>query len=312
VIAGCAGNAPVRRPAFDTATGLRLVRIIDAQTLRDRFGGATARSEILRITEPSAIAVLSDGTLVLADRGREQLLRFALRGAEWSRFPTDDFHSAVLARPRAVRLDAVGNVYACDEIEGRVAIFDARMRLADWLTDPPYDALGLVPGRIVGIAFGPLGEIYLSDEVNGRVYRLDASGQFLSALGTEEDLWARLVSPAGLACAPHDGAVYVCDPGLGRIVVYDIDGTPRNAFGEGILTEPVAVVVDGHGGCLVADRKEQALVQFSPRGHLVARFSGEEIISGGLGGPTDIFMVDSTIWVADPPTGRILALRLRR
>ncbi|HUU45971.1 MAG TPA: NHL repeat-containing protein [Acidobacteriota bacterium] len=309
---GCSGPPSALVPPIDRSTELVVVRTIDKTYLDSLLGSERSPAgggDLLG--EPQSVAMVHDGEIIFADRVAGRLVHLELDARERGRRLLVATTGALLREPRVVRLDPIGNAYVSEAGDGMIGVFDPRLRLVEWLPTPPYEALGLVPGRTVGIAFGPLGAMYLTDEVNGRLYRYDASGQFDAAVGSDDNPWGQLTHPAGVACAPLDGSVYVCDPGQRRIVVFDAGGTPETLIGENDLSDPQAVAVNHHGQCLVVDRGLKALLIFTRRGDLLRRIDGDRLVPGGLVGPTDLYLSDSTLWIADPPGRRILEVRVR-
>jgi DNA-binding beta-propeller fold protein YncE len=212
--------------------------------------------------------------------------------------------------PRFVRVDLTGNVYVSDGDNPWVSVYDSRLRSVSDLS-PPYSALALPHGSISGLAMDAFGEFYMADRLNGKVYRFDAGGRFVSDFDGGDAPWARLGRPQGIACGPIDGAVYVCDPGQRRVVVFDNSGVALRSFGENELREPEAVAVNRHGQCLVADSELRAILVFSRQGRYVGRIDGQRIGFADFGGPTDVAVGDSTLYVADPSNGRVLRIRFR-
>ena len=313
---GCAGSrAKQSQPAFGPNTVLEVLTVIDDDFLRQANSGNPARNEAEPwLGAPVSIALpaaLPNGALVVADRQTGRILRISDAGS----FIADAVvsgsgYSATSKPPRFVRQDIAGDLYTCDGEDGHAPIYDSHFRPASELT-PPYGALGVAEGSITGLALGAFGEIYLVDGVNGRVYRFDASGRFLAEFKGEESGWARLSRPAGAACAANDGAVYVCDPGQSRVVVFDNSGAPRRSFGESELREPVAVALDHRGQAFVADTKRKAILVFDASGRLVGRVDESTLDVTPLGGPADVAVAESLLYVADPPTGRVLKIRMR-
>ena len=62
---------------------------------------------------------------------------------------------------------------------------------------------------------------------------------------------------------------------------------------------------------LAPDSELRALFVYSRDGDLLRTVAGPDLGIAEFGGPTDVFLSDSTLWIADPPTGRILQVRLR-
>ena len=66
--------------------------------------------------------------------------------------------------------------------------------------------------------------------------------------------------PVAIAAGP-DGALHIVDR-FGQVMVFDRAGTPVRAYGQGRLTQPVAVAVDEFGRSYVLDKQ---LKQVHPR-----------------------------------------------
>lgn len=84
--------------------------------------------------------------------------------------------------------------------------------------------------------------IYVTDPPEGRVVVFDLNARIQSFLGDSGPY--RLARPYGIA-AGEDGAIYLADLGLLRVMVFESDGTFRNAYGRpDMLVNPIAVAVD--------------------------------------------------------------------
>lgn len=290
---------------IDRQTTFTLARIIDHDQVQSLLRNASATGETRDLfARPLSLALASDGHIMVLDAASGALIAIDDR-------PSAEASPSQLPSPQCVRTDAIGNCYVTDADNHRVAIFDHRLRLLDWLPEPPFSALGLPLGRLNGIAFAPLGEYYIADESNGRVYRYDATGRFDSALGDSGDPWGRLIHPRGLAVAPSDGALYVADAGVGAVVVFDANGTPRTLMGAGQITDPWSVAVNAHDQCVVTDRARGRIIVFTRDGSIEFSLEGADFQTKALEGPTDVLLSDSSLWVCDPPTARILEVRLR-
>ena len=96
-------------------------------------------------------------------------------------------------------------------------------------------------------------------------------GTYLSDIGLSapEDLYYR------------DGALYIADSGNARIVRYELATGELAYFGEGILSSPTGIAVDGDGRLFVADYGASELVILSSTGTLLQRIGRpEEVIYG--------------------------------
>lgn len=64
----------------------------------------------------------------------------------------------------------------------------------------------------------------------------------------------------------HEGKLYIADTGNGRIVVYELATGAVESFGEGVLSAPTGLWIDGDGGIYVADYGAEEVVIFGPDG----------------------------------------------
>ena len=75
----------------------------------------------------------------------------------------------------------------------------------------------------------------------------------------------------------RDGKIYVCDPGLGALIILDLDRREfRPVFnrGEGMLAKPIGVAVADDGIIYVADSKREQIVRFGPDEKYIGAWSG--------------------------------------
>lgn len=302
----CAGGqSPASVPRLDRNTQVEIIAVYDSQFVRLTPGVAAPM-----LSEPVAIHVLPGGNLLIADRATGALLRMDSAGVvrQAARVSSPTGPSA-LRSPRFMRADASGNIYVSDGTSDRVAVYDARLRPLPDLY-PPYGALGFPPGQLAGVAIDPYGEILVADILNRCVYRFDPGGRYLSYLSGDDIPWARLSRPTGVA-AVADGSTLIVDPGDRRIVHFDNSGTPGNAFGATDLKEPVAVAIDRTGQVYVADPGIEAVAVFTRGGRLSGIIDADRIALPDRFRPTDVAVADSTVYIADPRAGRVLALRFR-
>jgi DNA-binding beta-propeller fold protein YncE len=315
-LSDCAGSRLKVPPSeFNQYSTLQVVAVIDDSFLH-RASQSDAASHVADqlLAAPVSIslsAATRAGGLLIADRQTGAILEISDAGIVINQTVLSGGTRDISSRsPRVIRLDFGGALYLCDGISRHATIYDSHLQPVGELV-PPYDALGVVEGSITGMALGTFGEIYLVDGINGRVYRFDASGRFLSSFRGEQSGWARLSRPAGAACVSTDGSVYVCDPGQRRVVVFDNAGIPQRSFGEGELNEPVAVALDGREQAYVADTKARAIGVFDTSGRLVGRIDSSNLSCAPMEGPTDVAIADSVLYIADPPTGRVLKILIR-
>lgn len=302
----CAGSSSTQRDFnFSSGSRLSVIAVIDGDFLAAL--PQDDQSADFSGFAPVSVAFRPDQVLVIADRGAERAYGLPLDPG----LPRIVYTAGVvLTDPQSLRTDPVGNLYAADGGQRKVEVIDARFRAAGEIV-PPYDALGLVQGRVSGISFSPTGELYLSDPTNARIYRFDPSGRYSASFdGGEQVGWGQLLQPEGIASARGGNELYVCDPGKRQIAVFDQSGMPLRVFGGTDLEEPWAIAVNATGQSFVADRKGQAICVFDAQGRLVERFDGPPVGNSRWLGPTDVVIHDSSLVVADPPSGRVVIMKL--
>lgn len=305
MLASCAAQEIQRGFRYVPGNTLSVVALIDASFLSS-LPQNDSYSDFSRF-RPVAITFRPDQMLLIADAGSERVYGLPLDPGQPRTVYSAQF---ALRDPQSLRADLVGNMYAADGGQRLVEVADTRFRLVGEVI-PPFDGLGLVQGRVSGIAFGSLGELYLSDPTNGRIYRYDASGRYISSFtGGEDAGWGQLLQPEGMATANGGNELYVCDAGKRQIAVFDPTGMPLRVFGGTDLQEPWAIAVGRNGQSYVADRKGKAICVFSEQGRLLERIDGPSVGDTRWLGPTDVVIRDSALVVADPPSGRVVIMKV--
>ena len=178
-----------------------------------------------------SIAAMEDGSIVVADRKRDRVVRFAPDHTLAGSFRADDPRGIAVVPGEGFLVSEPGQVRRTDERATTLATYPAR---------DPY-----------GVAL--TGDtVLIADAAHGKIlrYRLD---------GTALPAWkADLVAPRGLATG-RDGTVYVADAGTWRIETFDSEG---NDTGGWHVPDPHGVAVDAAGTVYVATHKFGKLVWF--------------------------------------------------
>ncbi|MEI6885011.1 MAG: 6-bladed beta-propeller [Bacteroidota bacterium] len=107
--------------------------------------------------------------------------------------------------------------------------------------------------------------------------------------------------PYGIAI--HSGKIYICDSGLGLLEVIDLRKNTFEYFdpqGEGKLKLPLNCFVDKDGKLYIADGLRMQVVIFDADGKYLSAFGEAEKYK-----PTDVFVTDDKIWVANIKNNKI-------
>lgn len=200
-----------------------------------------------KFNQPHGIAILDDGSLLIADKKNRRLRQVQLPGDEDLSF-TSTFARG-LPLPAAVAVDSAGNVYAANERNGTVNVYDAAGVL-----QTTHGGLG----RLTAIAVDSAGTIYAAN-TGGAI-------SWIAPDGSSAFLVGGFVRPSGLTLL-NDSTLVVSDSGSHGIYTVDTATGVATLFtggnGAGFADGPANVarfnapwgVAAGPGGTLVvADR----------------------------------------------------------
>ncbi len=193
------------------------------------------------------------------------------RYVEAGRYPSRNGDVAVYSLPTSVLANGDGSVWVAAYGSNELVRIDpngvVRTRVRGPINgfDRPYD-----------IARGPDGRMYVSEYKGNRVSVLDASGKWLSYIGSKGRGEGQFVGPQNLAV---DGAgyLYAVDFGNRRVVKFAPDGKPVLAFGSkkdsfsGLESPTGIAAIDGE--VFVADAVLRAIVRFDPSGNYLNTFA---------------------------------------
>ena len=225
-----------------------------------------------QFNEPWGIAVDKEGFVYVADTWNHRIQKFDADGnfvAEWG--------FAVMTGgelrdeggffgPRAIAIDAEGNLYVTDTGNKRVQKF-----APDGTFLAQYGGAGVEPGQFdepVGIAIGPDGSIYVADTWNQRVQVFDKDFNFLREWPVDGWYSDSVVNKPYIAVDAQN-RVYITDPENYRVIVFDNVGNVLAVFGQfgqdmSSFGLPNGIVVDGEGNIYVADADNHRVLVFPP------------------------------------------------
>jgi len=221
--------------------------------------------------EPWGIAVAADGTVFVADTWNHRIQKFSSEGEflqQWGQFGSTDGQlgePTVLWGPRAVTLDADGNLLVTDTGNKRIIKFTADGEfLGQW------GGYGVEAGQYdepVGLAVDDQGNVYVADTWNRRIQKLNPFFTYTTEwpiLGWESQA---VVNKPYLAV--HGDRIYASDPEGYRILVFDLNGNVVATFGtfgaDGrFFNLPMGITADSQGNLYVADSGNNRIMKFPP------------------------------------------------
>jgi gliding motility-associated-like protein len=304
---------------LDTTVRFVVVPAINAKTVAGGNGIGTAPNQF---NEPHGVFVDAAGNIYVADAMNNRIQKFP----PGSTNATDGITVAggngpgpaanQLNSPLSVFVDAAGDIYVADFLNGRVQKFLAGSTSAtNGITVAAYQL-----GGPYSIFVDNKGNVYVTDVVNGGVYFFP----WFASATTAGVLVASGVNFPTSVCIDAAGNIYVADGTFDVVAKFPPATSPApfsgitvaggNGFGAGPnqFIGPTAIYVDGSGSLYVADEGNNRVMKFPPgstsgtNGVVVAGGYGEGSAANQLNSPNSIYVDGSgNIYVADYGNNRI-------
>ena len=213
-------------------------------------------------TQPIGIAFANDGIIYVANRSGENQRNIRITKLTVGEEFIVEFGRQHFTWIGGVALDQAGNVYASDEWQGRISVFDGNGNILNTWGDPG-EGEGQLSGSS-GLAFDGDDNLWVVNSFNGRIQNFSKDGRYLGGFGGKGSNVGQLDMPWGIAI-DGGGDLYVADWNNDRVQKFGPDGTPLASFGQGgsgpgSLNHPTAVAVDQDGDVYVVDWMNERVV----------------------------------------------------
>lgn len=199
------------------------------------------------------IAIDAQGQIFVADTWNGRIQVFDAEGKflrKWGVFSSTGGELSdayALFGPRGLAIDLEGNLLVADTGNKRIIKFTPNGDLVQQVGGG-----GVIGGRFeepVGVAVSPLdGSVFVADTWNKRVQKLTPNLEFMTELPVSGWESQDITNKPYLAVAGN-GDLYVTDPQLYRVLVYDVNGAIKASFGNfgaesNTFNLPTGVAVD--------------------------------------------------------------------
>jgi sugar lactone lactonase YvrE len=339
-------------PAWEVGEEGRLVTTIAGGGPAETAAGGfrNGRGEEALFSNPTAIAVDSDGSLIVADFLNNRIRRIDLSGDVHTIAGTGEpgdndgpASSATFNGPAGVTVDKAGNIFVSDAISHKIRRISpsgnvetiAGIGPAQLEKDGTFISLsvgGFRDGdsseaqfnRPAGIAVDGAGNVYVADKDNHRIRMITPEGEVTTFAGSgkeghEDGLGTRasFSFPVGLTI-DQDGNLYASEQGYFSIRKIDPSGLVTTLMFAPSPSGLAGIDVDENGNVYVADGWANQIRLLRNDGSTVGLAGGERGYSDGNARTAEFGYVtgiaigqDGTVFVTDSTNQRVRAISSR-
>ena len=213
------GPTILKRPVAVAFDGAGNGYVLDQRTAKiqvfDRMTAKAARSIGRQgsgpgaLLDPSALTLLPDGSIWVADTGNGRIARFALDGTYLGAITGTGDVRGLVSAPDGSRVYAVGGT------KGRVTVYGP-----DGTRQSDFGGLGRKPGKLGAnpgqLSVDAAGNVWVADRANHRVEQFTPDGKFLTLFGERGTAPGQFLLPASVAPS-CDGTLAVSDEDNNRL-----------------------------------------------------------------------------------------------
>jgi len=260
-----------------------------------------------QMARPYAIAVTSDGKIVVADPDARSVHVYDLERTRYKRITRAA--GSLLVSPVGVAADLEGRIYVSDSYRKAIFRFDPKGEWIDTLGDEG-DLL-----RPTGLAFDrQRNRLYVTDTLGHRLVAYSTDGEKVLDLGKRGEEAGAFNYPVAVAVDPS-GRLYVTDSMNFRVQILAEDGRVLRVFGKqgygaGDFDKIKGVALDADGHVYVVEALHDVIHVYGPEGKFLTAIGGTGTGPGEFWLPTGIHIDGSgRILIADSANHRVQMLQ---
>ncbi len=216
--------------------------------------------------------------------------------------------------PYGLAVDSKGSIYIADGKVGAIFIFNTETKELQMIKhgrDAHF-------GDIIGLAIDDSDRLFVSDTKLHHIVVFDKNHK------VEGSISEGVVDPGGMAIDNENRFLYVADPALDQVLVYDADkltlirkigtaGKKHTLTAPGQFSVPTNVAVDADGNLYVTDMYNNRVEVFDADGNFIRAWGKAGDRPGTFSRPKGIAIdADGHVWVADAVHGHPAVLHARR
>jgi len=171
----------------------------------------------LQFYGPRAIAIDSQGNVLVTDTGNKRVLKFDPNGNPLAQYGGVGGDPGQFLEQVGIAVDSQGNIFVADTWNQRIQKFDSNFGFVAQWTVEAWDSQSVVNKPY--IAVDPDGNVFITDPEISRIIKFSNDGKLLAVFGARGGDLSSFNLPIGLAFDAQ-GNLYVADSGNNRILVF--------------------------------------------------------------------------------------------